>query len=138
MAFAMQFPNTQQGKRNDLLNDLTSSPKGTAKVYLSQARFVLRNNPPAKDGAFPQYALDVMAGRMTLTEAYDTTQKDVVRPRNPGCHQTVRRPQVGTVAGDGGGWHGAPALPRGAWAFLAASRVHRPPAIDLPALHPLC
>ena len=73
MAFAMQFPNTQQGKRNDLLNDLTSSPKGTAKVYLSQARFVLRNNPPAPKSQFPQYALDVMAGRMTLTEAYDAT-----------------------------------------------------------------
>ena len=62
-----------------MLNDLTSSPKGTAKVYLSQARFVLRNNPPAPKSQFPQYALDVMAGRMTLTEAYDATQKDVAR-----------------------------------------------------------
>lgn len=74
MATAMAFPEPKRGVHSELKN-LT----GTAKVYLSQARFVLRNNPPAKDSIFPQYALDVMEGRMTLTEAYDATQKDVAR-----------------------------------------------------------
>ena len=74
MATAMAFPEAKRGRHSELKN-LT----GTAKVYLSQSRFVLRNNPPAADSPFPQYALDVMAGRMTLTEAYDATQKDVAR-----------------------------------------------------------
>lgn len=74
MATAMAFPEAKRGMHSELKN-LT----GTAKVYISQARYVLRNNPPASDSEYPQYALDVMAGLMTLTEAYDATQKDMAR-----------------------------------------------------------
>jgi len=74
MATAMAFPEPKRGMHSELKN-LT----GTAKVYISQARYVLRNNPPASSSAFPQYALDVMSGLMTLTEAYDATQKDMAR-----------------------------------------------------------
>ena len=86
MAFAMQFPKGQRG--GDRGNQHTGGklteinlPDSSAseRVYISKARFVLRNNPPAPKSQFPQYALDVMAGRMTLTEAYDATQKDVAR-----------------------------------------------------------
>ena len=78
MAFAMAFPSGLpggRGKRSQFRESLSK----TQENYISQARFVLRNNPPASGSAFPQYALDVMAGRMTLTEAYDATQKDVAR-----------------------------------------------------------
>ena len=78
MAFAMQFPNGHQGKRTDLLPE-SKKLSGYEQKNISNARFILRNNPPAADSPFPQYALDVMAGRMTLTEAYDATQKDVAR-----------------------------------------------------------
>lgn len=79
MATAMAFPEAKRGgdRKSSSFAELDRS--GFAKASLSYARFVLRNNPPAPKSQFPQYALDVMAGRMTLTEAYDATQKDVVR-----------------------------------------------------------
>ena len=76
MAFAMQFPNTQQGKRNDLLKNLTSSHKGTEKVYVSQARYVLRNSPMVEGERYPRRCLDVMNGLISLTEAYELAQQD--------------------------------------------------------------
>jgi len=76
MAFAMQFPNTQQGKRNDLLKNLTSSHKGTEKVYVSQARYVLRNSPMVEGDRYPRRCLDVMNGLISLTEAYELAQQD--------------------------------------------------------------
>ena len=78
MATAMAFPDRGKrgrGNKSGLNPDFT----GADASYVNKARFVLRNNPPAADSIFPQYALDVMAGRMTLTEAYDATQKDVAR-----------------------------------------------------------
>ena len=78
MATAMAFPDRGKrgrGNKSGLNPDFT----GADASYVNKARFVLRNNPPAADSPFPQYALDVMAGRMTLTEAYDATQKDVAR-----------------------------------------------------------
>lgn len=78
MAFAMAFPSglpRGRGKCSQIREHLSR----TQENYISQARFVLRNNPPAPKSQFPQYALDVMAGRMTLTEAHDATQKDVAR-----------------------------------------------------------
>lgn len=72
MATAMAFPEGEKGGRGKKKN-LHLEGDSFSQNTLSRARFVLRNNPPAKDSAFPQYALDVMAGRMTLTEAYDAT-----------------------------------------------------------------
>jgi hypothetical protein len=80
MAFAMAFPNRQQGKRSDLLLEATGSDKKDYdKSTLSRARYVLRNNPVAEGQKYPQRCLDVMAGAMTLTQAYDETQKDVAK-----------------------------------------------------------
>lgn len=78
MATAMAFPKGAPGKRTDLLPE-SKRLSNYEQKNISNARFVLRNNPPAPKSQFPQYALDVMAGRMTLTEAYDATQKDVAR-----------------------------------------------------------
>lgn len=48
MAFAMQWPNGEKGKRNDLLLEATGSQKKEYdKSTLSRARYVLRNNPIA-------------------------------------------------------------------------------------------
>lgn len=69
MATAMAFPLKEEkgrGKKSILNIDFS-------RDYLVKARYVLRNNPPASNSEYPQYALDVMAGRMTLTEAYDAT-----------------------------------------------------------------
>lgn len=79
MATAMAFPEAKKGgdRKSSCFNQLDRG--GFDKAYLSRARYVLRNNAAAPNSAFPQYALDVMAGRMTLTEAYDATQKDVAR-----------------------------------------------------------
>ena len=70
MATAMAFPEPKRGMHSELIG---STGRGYDKAALSRARFVLRNNPTAPKSQFPQYALDVMAGRMTLTEAYDAT-----------------------------------------------------------------
>lgn len=49
MAFAMQWPNGEKGKRNDLLLEATGSQKKEYdKSTLSRARYVLRNNPIAE------------------------------------------------------------------------------------------
>ena len=69
MATAMAWPDaTDKGGRGKK-GKTVDSINGFDRAYLSRARFILRNNPPAADSPFPQYALDVMAGRMTLTEA---------------------------------------------------------------------
>jgi len=78
MAFAMQFPSDKRGmgalsRNRD--NELTK----TEKNLLSMARFVCRNNPIAESKAYPQRCLDIMAGSLSLTEAYELTQADVKR-----------------------------------------------------------
>lgn len=72
MATAMAFPEAKRGMHSELKN-LT----GSAKVYLSQARYVLRNNPIPEGEHYPQRCLAIMAGTLSLTEAYDLTQADV-------------------------------------------------------------
>lgn len=84
MAFAMQFPNGKRGgdRGNQYTGGKSSQddlPDRAQANLISKARYVLRNNPPAANSEYPQYALDVMAGLMTLTEAYDATQKDMAR-----------------------------------------------------------
>lgn len=77
MAFAMAFPETSQGKRNDLLKKLTSQIAGTMKVYVSNARYVYRNHPVAEGKDHPQICYDVINGLMTLSEAFKETQIEV-------------------------------------------------------------
>jgi hypothetical protein len=71
MATAMAFPEAKRGMHSELKN-LT----GSAKVYLSQARFVLRNSPMVEGDRYPGRCLDVMNGLISLTEAYELAQQD--------------------------------------------------------------
>lgn len=77
MAFAMQFPNDKRGRGSLSFQNDNEKPDRAQANLISKSRYVLRNNPPASNSPFPQYALDVMSGLMTLTEAYDATQKDM-------------------------------------------------------------
>lgn len=74
MATAMAFPEPKRGMHSELKN-LT----GSAKVYLSQARYVLRNGIPIEGQKYPDRCLSVMAGTLSLTEAYSLAQEDVRR-----------------------------------------------------------
>ena len=76
MAMAMAFPNTEQGKRQ---TSLKIKEVGINSGYISQARYVLRNNITPENQQYPDLCLAVMAGTMTLTEAYTSTQEDVRR-----------------------------------------------------------
>ena len=71
MATAMAFPEAKRGMHSELKN-LT----GSAKVYLSQARYVLRNNPIPEGQDYPQRCLDIMAGSLTLTDLSNVGIKD--------------------------------------------------------------
>lgn len=77
MAFAMQWPEATKGgdRKSSIFKIHDFDKAGYSRDYVSKARYVLRNNPPAANSDYPQYALDVMAGLMTLTEAYEATQK---------------------------------------------------------------
>jgi hypothetical protein len=67
MATAMAFPEDfKRGRKKS--GSIVDSNNNFDRSTLSRARFVLRNNPSAADSIFPQYALDVMAGRMTLAD----------------------------------------------------------------------
>jgi len=75
MATAMAFPNSEskgRGKKSILNLDFS-------RDYLVKARYVLRNNPIAEGRGYPQRCLDIMAGSLSLTEAYELTQADVKR-----------------------------------------------------------
>ena len=52
---------------------------GTDKSYINKARYVLRNNLTPEGQQYPGRCLAVMAGTMTLTEAYGMTQEAVRR-----------------------------------------------------------
>ena len=74
MATAMAYPENQQGKKaTSLLNNEVSGG------YVRQARFVIRNNPIPENQQHPDRCLAVMAGTLSLTEAYTSTQEDVRR-----------------------------------------------------------
>ena len=74
MATAMAYPENQQGKKaTSLLNNEVSGG------YVRQARFVIRNNPIPENQQHPDRCLAVMAGTLSLTEAYSLTQEDVRR-----------------------------------------------------------
>lgn len=79
MATAMTFPEAQKGgdRKSSCFKQLDFN--GFDKSLLSRARFVLRNNPIAESKVYPQRCLDIMAGSLSLTEAYELTQADVKR-----------------------------------------------------------
>lgn len=74
MAFAMAWPDaTNKGGRGktSILEIEVSKPQ------ITRARYVLRNNPVPEGQQYPQRCLDIMAGSLSLTEAYELTQADV-------------------------------------------------------------
>jgi len=76
MATAMAFPDAKRGIHSELLQ-ATGKERGFDKSTLSRARYVLRNNPLSDGEQYPQRCLAIMAGTLSLTEAYELTQIDV-------------------------------------------------------------
>ena len=75
MAFAMAWPDAEHGgnRRSSFFKKLEKEDT-QSKPQVSRARYVLRNNPIAEGQSFPQRCLDIMAGSLSLTEAYELTQ----------------------------------------------------------------
>lgn len=78
MATAMAFPYDKRGM-GALSRNRDNEMSKTEKNLLSMARFIVRNNPIAEGRGYPQRCLDIMAGSLSLTEAYELTQADVKR-----------------------------------------------------------
>jgi len=74
MAYAMQFPEAKRGAHSHLKN-----LSGTLQVYLSNARYVRRNNPIPDGKEHPQICYDVVNGLITLSDSFKQTQIDVKR-----------------------------------------------------------
>ena len=76
MATAMSFPEAVKGgdRKSSCFKQLDFS--GFDKSLLSRARYVLRNNPITEGQRYPQRCLAIMAGSLSLTEAYELTQAD--------------------------------------------------------------
>lgn len=82
MRWAMLYPG--EGKRggdrkSNILSIFDSEPEGVSKIYVAKARYIWHKNPKLDSEKHPQLAKDVAAGLLTLTEAYDLTQRDVKR-----------------------------------------------------------
>ena len=77
MAMAMAYPNPEKGGRGKKSSKIEEF--NVASGYISQARYVLRNNPTPEGQQYPDLCLSVMAGTLSLTEAYGMTQEDVRR-----------------------------------------------------------
>ena len=76
MVTAMAYPEAKRGRGNiDSAKSVFSTDISSA--YVKHARYVLRNNPTPEGQQYPDLCLAVMAGTMTLTEAYGMTQEDV-------------------------------------------------------------
>lgn len=94
MATAMAFPETQRGKRNDLLLEATSGvDKGYDKSTLSRARYVLRNNPIADGKSYP----DRQAAEKTHRYLFKATKvvtippmKNLHVPLDPELHRHLK------------------------------------------------
>lgn len=78
MAFAMAYPTGNPGKRNDLLLE-SKRLSGTEQKNISYARYVRRNNPIPEGKEHPKICHEIMDGLLTLSEAYESTQRDVKR-----------------------------------------------------------
>ena len=82
MATAMAFPEAAKLRRKGssvLSSGNNSEYNGSSAGHISKARYVLRNNITPENQQYPDRCLAVMAGTMTLTEAYASTQEDVRR-----------------------------------------------------------
>lgn len=79
MATAMAFPKDKRGRGSLSFQNDNGRPDKAQANLISRARYVLRHTPTAEGQPYPQRCLDVMAGLLTLTEAYDLTQMEVKR-----------------------------------------------------------
>ena len=78
MATAMAYPNPEKGGRGKKSSKIEEF--NVASGYISQARYVLRNNPTPEGQQYPDRCLAVMEGtKLSLSEAYALTQEDVRR-----------------------------------------------------------
>jgi hypothetical protein len=76
MATAMAFPEPAKVGRKKK-GEMVDSSNHFDKSTLSRARYVLRNNPIPDGEHYPDRCLAIMAGSLSLTEAYELTQEDV-------------------------------------------------------------
>ena len=96
MATAMAFPEAKRGMHSELKN-LT----GSAKVYLSQARYVLRNSPMVEGERYPRRCLSTNVHRRHLTKGQQAMAVALAYP-NPeqGKRETsLKIKEVGINAG---------------------------------------
>ena len=79
MATAMAFPESTKGGDRKSKDFKSFDPEefGFSGKTIQRARYVLRNNPIAEGQHYPQRCLDIMAGSLSLTDAYAKTQEDV-------------------------------------------------------------
>lgn len=73
MVTAMAYPEAAKLRRKGssvLSSGNNSEYNGSSAGHISKARYVLRNNPTPENQQYPDRCLAVMAGTMTLTEAY--------------------------------------------------------------------
>ena len=71
MATAMAFPEAKRGgDRKSSFFEKLENASDVSKGHISKARYVLRNNITPENQQYPDRCLAVMAGTMTLTEAY--------------------------------------------------------------------
>ena len=75
MVTAMAYPDLKRGNRYSRTSK--NEALEVSSGYVSQARYVLRNNPIPEGEHYPQRCLAIMSGTLSLTEAYDLTQADV-------------------------------------------------------------
>lgn len=73
MAFAMAWPDAvnKGGRGKTSILEIEVS-----KPQITRARYVLRNNPIDDGKDYPQRCLDIMAGTLSLTEAYVSATAD--------------------------------------------------------------
>lgn len=84
MAFAMAWPEAiiggnrgNQYTGGKFLGETCQKEDTPSKPQISRARYILRNNPLSDGEQYPQRCLAIMAGTLSLTEAYELTQIDV-------------------------------------------------------------
>ena len=77
----MQWPEATKGgdRKSSIFKIHDFDKAGYSRDYVAKARYVLRNNSTPEGQNYPQRCLAIMAGSLSLTEAYDLTQTDVKR-----------------------------------------------------------
>jgi len=77
--WAMLYPGEGKHGGARASEALESNDLGFSDRTLKRARYVWHKNPKTDGGKHPRLAKDVAAGLLTLTEAYELTQRDVKR-----------------------------------------------------------